>query len=110
MSLKTVSAEIPANPPVKVHLTQYSNCSVLFLTQVNKLGIFIQATLENPECLSEDERVYSVEVKFGDRCDEWSLALARAIVEKLNIGNLMVVVSITQRDAWMFNQILSWSY
>lgn len=106
MNIRTASGVIEATPPLVVNFSKYSNNSVLLITQVNKLGLFILAENENPEA-ETTEKVYNVEVKFGDRCDEWSLALARGIVEKLNIGNMLIILSILQRDTEMFNMILN---
>jgi Proteasome assembly chaperone 3 len=106
MSIRTISATIEATPPISVYFSQYSNSSVLILTQVNKLGIFILAENENPDA-QLSEKVYSTEIKFGDRCDEWSLALARGIVERLNIGTMMIIASIINRDSGTYNLILN---
>ena len=59
---------------------------------------------ENPEA-QVSEKVYNVEIKFGDRCDEWCLALARGIVERLNIGNIMMVMSFVDKNLEVFNLV-----
>ena len=105
MNIRSVSGVIEASPQVTVHFSQYSNSSLLVIGQVNKLGIFILAQNENPEA-QDEEKVYNVEVKFGDRCDEWSITLARAIVERLNQGNMMIILSVLQKDREMFRNIL----
>ena len=69
MSIKTLSTTIDCEIPLIIHFSQYSNSSFLLISQVNKLGIFILAENENPEA-EVNEKVYNVEVKFGDRCDE----------------------------------------
>ena len=69
MSIRTLSTKINSALPIEVHFAQYSNGSLLVLTQVKRLGIFILAENENPEA-QVSEKVYNVEIKFGDRCDE----------------------------------------
>ena len=105
MSITNVSGVIDSEVPISVNFSNYSNVSMLFISQVNKLGVFILAENENPEAEIE-EKVYNVEVKFGDRCDEWSIALARGIVQKLNIGKIIIVLSVIQRNPQVYNLIL----
>jgi hypothetical protein len=105
MSIQNLDYVINAVNPIRVHFSQYSNGAFLLITQVNKLGNFILAEIENPESQNE-EKVYNIEVKFGDRCDEWSIALARAIIEKLGIPKLMIICSLVTQDIETFNLIL----
>lgn len=105
MSIQNLDYSIEAPTPIKVHFSQYTNGALLLLTQVNKLGNYISAVLENPES-QNDEKVYNVEVKFGDRLDEWSIALCRGIIEKLGLPKMMIICSIITKDQDTFNTIL----
>lgn len=106
MSSQIADFTLASSPDIKVHISNYSNCCLIILTQVNKLGTFILAELENPESHSS-EKVYNIQVKFGDRCDEWSLALSRGIIEKLSLPRALIISSLVHRNSETFNLILN---
>ncbi|CAG9332999.1 unnamed protein product [Blepharisma stoltei] len=106
MLIITETREIDFEPKIKLIYNQYVNGAMLFVTQVNKFGTFIQAYAENPEEPPE-RRVFTIETKFGERTDEWLDVLARGIVEKLNITvPLMLAISMVTRTHEAYNTIL----
>lgn len=106
MSSQVLDFTISCSQDIKVHFSKYSNGCLLILTQVNKLGTYILAELENPESQSS-EKIFNVQVKFGDRCDEWSLALSRGIIEKLSFPRVLIIISIVTKTPETFNLILN---
>ena len=102
MSIPT--QELDAGHGITIHSSRYSNCLMLFASQVNKIGTIVQVTADNPEEAPE-HRVYTVETLFGDR-DEWNEVLARGIVEVLPEPRLYLCVSLRDKTIDVFKSVV----
>lgn len=87
---------------LSVHWTKYVNASVVFVTDIRKLGSLIRAVVENPQ--DEPElRVFHVETLFGQQ-DEWNEVLARGLIEAIG-GDMLVLCIALRRQT---DEVFSW--
>lgn len=101
--------DLPTSPPTKVLITEYSNLVFTIITQVERIGTLVQAWVDNPEDIQENY-VYTVQVRFGQRQDAVAETVARALLEiisKTSFKPLVVGVSLSSPLEDVFTPLLT---